>query len=338
MIKLKNILIYDGSYFLHRSLKQPNLWDLRNSNLERTGGIYGFLNIFKKELNIFGNYFPIICWDNGQSDRRLEIYDNYKKHKEKIDDPDRKEFAEMTEEELDEDYVYNYKIQRKKVIELMRSFGIPNLIFYHTEGDDLMYWLSKHCNKSIVFTDDGDLLQLLSDNCKVRRPMHDTTITLNQFLSNNNYSSIYDFIKQKAICGDASDNIPGACYQIGEKTCQDFLKLYENLKATNNLGILYNEDKKILKDYCKNNNFKYRSAYFNFDEAKYKKNLELVDLNKIQDYEINPDKIYEEIKNNYKKTDIKKTFDLLNKYEIKTINVNSIFETIIMSRHNIIDK
>lgn len=338
---LKNIAVIDGSYFLHRSLKQPNLWEFRNSKLERTGGIYGFLNILQKEIKLIGNYYPIVCFDDGQSDRRLAIDDNYKKHREKLEDPDRKEFKDMSIEELDADYVYNYKLQRKKLIPILNAFGIPTLFFKHTEGDDLMYWLVKHSENSKILTDDKDLLQLLSETCSVRRPMHDDTIYLESFLKDNNYESILDFVKAKAFCGDGSDNIPGACFRVGEKSCGEFLKLYEHLKQNDDIIFSGNhildfiKDETKLKKYCKDNGFKFKSAYCNFDEARYLKNLELVDLNKIKDSEFNDDLIYDAIRKVYKNSKVNEVLHMLNEYEIKSINTNIIFESLILSKHNI---
>ena len=330
---LKNILIIDGSFMLHRCLKQQNIFNMRSSSLERTGGIYGVLNIFQKELKLAGNYFPIFCWDDGQSDRRLFVDDNYKKHREKLSDPNIIPFSQMTDEQLDEDYVYNYKLQRKKLIEVLNSFGVPNLLFKHTEGDDLMYWLSKHSESSKVLTDDKDLLQLLNENCIVRQPMKDKLININDFLKENSFNSIYDFVKNKALLGDPSDNIPSACYMVGEKSTKDFFNVYEKLKESNQLEIINDEIK--LKDYCKNNDLKFKKAFCNFDENRYLKNLELVDLNRIHNDEFNEELIYDKIKNVYKNNDIHKTMNLLKQYEIKTINTNVIFESLVMSRHNI---
>lgn len=330
----KNLFICDGSYMLHRCMKQENLFELRNKNLERTGGIYGFLNILKKELTVNNLYgYPIICWDDGQSDRRLSIYDNYKKHKDHLEDPDRKPFNMMTDKELDEDYVYQYKLQRKKLIELLNSFGIPNLIFRHTEGDDLMYWLSKHCDKCKVLTDDADLLQLLSDTCQIRRPMHNVTVKLESFLNENQFNDINDFVKRKALLGDNSDNIPSACFKVGEKTSGEFFKVYDSLIECNKIDIINDEEK--LKTYCKEKDFKFKKAYCNFNHNQYLNNLELVDLTRIKDDEIDENAIYEKIRSVYKITDISKPIELLEKYEIRTINTNIIFEALIMNRHNI---
>ena len=331
---LKNILAIDGSYFLHRNLKQKNLWEMRNNELERCGGIYGFLNTLQKELRISGgNAYPIVCWDNGQSDRRLAVDDNYKKHREKLEDPERKDIKDMTPDERDEDYVYNYKLQRKKLMEILDSFGIPSLIFTHVEGDDLLYWLSKHSERCKVLTDDSDLLQLLSDTCKVRRPMHDDEYTLTKFLDEREYESINDFVRQKAFCGDASDNIPGACFKVGEKSFKDFYKVYEALKQEDKMDLFKSETE--LQAYCKEKGFKFKKAYCNFDENRYLRNLELVDLSKIRDSELNDEAIYESIKRVYKNKDVKKTMHLLEKCEIRTINTNVIFENLMMTRYNI---
>ena len=332
-MRLKNLCIFDGSYLLHRQLKQQHLFELRNSELERTGGIFGFLNSLQKEIKLNANYFPIVCWDDSISDRRLALYSNYKGHEDKLNDPDRKPFNMMTEDELDEDYIYNYKLQRKKIIEILTSFGIPSLLFRHTEGDDLMYWLSKHCEKSIVVTDDKDLLQLLSDTCRVRQPMKDKTIKLNSYLEENSYETIDDFVKCKALLGDASDNIPSACFRVGEKTAMDCLKVYYHLKENNKFDIMKNVD--TLKAYCKDNDLPFKSAFVNFNEERYLTNLELVDLKRIQDNELDEEGIYEKIRSVYKNKDIKKPLELLNRYEIKTVNTNIIFEALVLTRHNI---
>lgn len=331
----KNLYIVDGSYALHRSLKQQNLFDLRNSELERTGGIFGFLNILKKEIQNIGDYFPIVCWDDGLSRRRLAVYDNYKKHRDHIEDPERKPFNEMTDDELDEDYVYNYKLQRKKLIALLNTFGIPSLMFKHVEGDDLICWLSRHCEKCKVMTDDADMLQLLTETCMIRRPMHNELVRLDNFLKENEFDTIYDFVKKKAFLGDSSDNIPGACFKVGEKSTADFFKVYESLKENNRMDLFQNEEE--LKTYCQSKGFKFKKAYCNFDENQYLNNLELVDLNRIQDDEIPEAEIYEAIRKVYKNKDISAPIHLLNKYEIKTVNTNIIFEALAMTRHNIKD-
>lgn len=335
-MKLKKLLIFDGSFLLHRQLKQQNMFDLRSSNLERTGGIYGFFNSLQKELKLNSNYFPIICWDDGQSNRRLELYDNYKKHRDHIEDPEHKPFSQMTDDELDEDYVYNYKLQRKKIIEILNAFGIPSLMFKHTEGDDLMYWLSKHCDKSVVITDDKDLLQLVTEKCNVRQPMKDRIVNIDNFKELIGIDTIDEFIKTKALLGDGSDNIPSACFRVGEKTAHDCLNVYENIVENNKLDILNNESE--LKKYCTENNLPFKKAFCNFDDTQYKINLELVDLRRIKEDELSEQLIYDSIRKVYKEKDVKKTLELFKRYEIMTVNTNVIFESVVMTKHNIKDE
>lgn len=332
-MKLKNLLIIDGSYCLHRGLKQQPIFDMRNSNLERMGGILSFFNILQKEIKLRGDYFPIVCWDNGLSERRLSLYPNYKEHEDKLNDPEYKPLIELTDIEKETDYVYNYKLQRKKIIEILNAFGIPSLIFSKVEGDDLMYWLANHCSKSIVVTDDKDLLQLLSPTCRVRQPMKDRLVILPEFLKDNDFIDINDFIHVKALLGDPSDNIPSACFRVGEKTALDCLAMYYQLKCDNKLDLLQNKDD--LKAYCLRYNINFKSAFCNFNEAQYLTNLELIDLNNIRDYELDDEAIYNRIRKVYKNKNVMKPLELLNKHEIKTVNTNVIFESLVLTRHNV---
>ena len=58
-IKYNKLLIIDLSHMLHRNISQPNLWEMRNAEGTRTGGIYGTLQSLLKETSNY-NYFPVI--------------------------------------------------------------------------------------------------------------------------------------------------------------------------------------------------------------------------------------------------------------------------------------
>ena len=73
------VLIIDGSYMIHRSLHIPEVFELKCSSGERTGGIFGFLRTLSSELRICGDYFPVVCFDEGLAPRRLAADPNYKK-------------------------------------------------------------------------------------------------------------------------------------------------------------------------------------------------------------------------------------------------------------------
>ena len=191
------IFIIDGSFLIHRSLHVQEIFNLKNSKGMRTGGIFGFLRSISAELKHCSDYYPVVTWDSGLSLRRVSADPFYKKANERgIDN------KVLTPEELDNDYITQYRRQRNFVIKLLSYFGIPSLKFKNWEGDDLMFILTKLSKDSLVLTDDRDLLQLLSSTCKVRRPMADELWTLDEFLESMKLEDIYDFILWKVIRGD----------------------------------------------------------------------------------------------------------------------------------------
>lgn len=77
---LNKILIIDGSFLIHRSLKVDTLWELKSSRTgQRTGGIFGFLRSLNYEFRKY-DYYPVVCWDSGLAERRTQAYPFYKHH------------------------------------------------------------------------------------------------------------------------------------------------------------------------------------------------------------------------------------------------------------------
>ena len=213
------LLLIDGSFMIHRALHIPEFFDMISPLGVRNGGIYGFLKILGSELKISGNYFPIVVFDDGLNPRRTEIYPDYKKRKSK------KNESVMTKEESDDEYIEQYHVQRNQVAIILSYLGIPVIRFKDNEGDDLLAILSRLAKESIVLTDDKDMLQLLSENCKVRRPMANELWDYDAFVKDKEFSDIYDFIIYKAVMGDSSDNIPKSCNGVGDKSINYFIKL-----------------------------------------------------------------------------------------------------------------
>ena len=179
MEKIYNkLLIFDGSYMLHRNLSQPNQWEMKNTKGKRTGGIYGSLRTILKELSQY-NLYPIVVFDGGLSKRRLNIYPNYKRNLEKQALLECKDDEKTEEQLLEEEFRREYSTQRSDLMNLLPHFGIPCIRINNWEGDDLIYILSKLAKYSIVVSDDRDLIQLINENqedhtyCWVKRPMKD---------------------------------------------------------------------------------------------------------------------------------------------------------------------
>lgn len=315
------VLIFDGSYLLHRSLHIDSVFDLKNSKGIRTGGVFGFLRSLNYEMKENGTYFPIVCFDSGLSRRRVELYPAYKKS-----DEWNSEETVMTQEEADNDYITQYRTQRNKLVEILEYMGIPCLIFKGWEGDDLMYIISKKSKDSIVITDDRDLLQLLSKNCRVYRPMAKEKWTLDEYLVDKGYKDIYDFVIYKAIMGDGSDNIPSSCKGVGAVTVNGLIEI---IKACDNIDIPNDENREQeIRSLCESINVKYRKAYSNLDVDRFKINLELVDLNKVYVDDHTLSSIISTIEGCKGKVDYFKAVRMLGEMEIREFSADTFLEAV----------
>lgn len=316
------VLIFDGSYALHRSLSQPNNWELTNSKGIKTGGIYGVLRTVQKEIKKY-NYFPVVIFDGGLSKRRLEIYPNYKRAQEKVLLENEQQ---KTEEQLiEEEFRREYNTSRNHLVNLLPTLGIPVIYADGWEGDDLIYILSKMCNNSIVVSDDKDLIQLVSEGknkCRVWRPLREEFLDINSLKEEG--LTVKDYIGCKSIVGDPSDNIPSACYQVGEKTALGLYKIYESV--TNGVN-KFPADEKELADICKKLDIPKRKAYLNFDENQFLTNLLLTDLSLLEK-EYNENTILtlkNSIINQIKGANINLAKSILEEFEINSIDAESLF-------------
>ena len=317
--------IFDGSYLLHRCLHTPSLFELRNSKGIGTGGIFGVLRAINRELKKCGNYFPIVCFDDGLSPRRVSADIEYKKSEEKADLNNRI----LTPEESKIDFITQYRTQRNILVEILKYFGIPCLKFIPWEGDDLISLIVKLSNECVIITDDRDMLQLLSESCKVRRPMADELWTLEDFLKSMDITDIYDFVIIKAILGDNSDNIKSSCRGVGDKTVNGMLPL---LKLFYVDGIWnfnkYPKEEKRMKLLCDSIDTKYRKAFLNFSPERFIINMELVDLEKV----VFTDEVYNSvistITNSKAYVDYFKAVSSMSELEIREFSVDELLESV----------
>lgn len=329
------LLIFDGSHCLHRALCQPDLYNMINLKNKRTGGILGVLKTINKVLKTY-NYFPIVVFDGGLSERRLNIYPNYKKHQENLLQESMMDLNAMTEEQiLEQEYKREYNTQRNDLCQLLPMLGIPVINIQGWEGDDIIYIITKMAVDSIVVSDDRDLLQLIhesSDNdirrCRIRRDMTDQFWDMNTLKEMN--VDIQEYIACKSICGDNSDNIPSACYQVGEKTAPGLYHLYESIKQNNETFPTTEEE---LSKYCKKYDIGKRKAYMNFNENQFLTNLLLTDISLIDD-EITPslvEYIGNIINDVSMSNDIVSADTLLKEFEINSVDAEKILNKVIQN-------
>ena len=327
-INYNRVILFDGSYCLHRALSVPNYWDMKNSKGVKTGGVLGVIKTIIKELKTY-NYFPIVVFDGGLSTRRLNIFPNYKRNLEKQQLLECLQEDKTEQQLLDEEFMYEYRNQRGFLLNLLPNLGIPTIRIKDWEGDDLLYVISKMSSDCIVVSDDKDLIQLIHEPtmddsriCNIRRALNDQFWTMDTLKEMN--LDIKDYIGCKAIVGDSSDNLQSACFQVGDKTALGLLNIYKKVVEDN---IEFPKTEEDLKKLCEQCNVPKRKAYLNFNEQQFLQNLLMTDLQLVDD-DITSDVInmIEEIITSVYNTNIniEQVNTILNELEINSLSISEI--------------
>lgn len=365
-MKLKKALVIDGSYLLHRNLHIEHLFEMRSHNGEgpRTGGIFGFFRGLNYEMKKF-DYYPIVCWDAGLAQRRLDIYPNYKHHMDKLIEANGRLDIEGKDE--NDEYLQEYRRQRGEIMKILNSLGIPSLRFQGWEGDDLMKLVTMMADNSIVMTDDRDLIQLLDDNISIRRALNDEVIagtnhadsdwykalkgnkdtkcrTREEYFASNGYENIFENIMVKAIVGDGSDNIPAVTqglerkHGVGGKRAQVIAKvIYHHPKdymevlteMANNPKHLRDKFGKIPVNPIKG--FLQRQDHF-------MRNMELVDLGRVEFPEEIKIQTAQEITSIVGQSNYFQTLALFGEHQITNVEIDAMVSKLSMISMTAIEK
>lgn len=219
-IDFGKIIVFDGSMYLHRSLKIDEVRLLATSRGERIGGVYNVLRSLEKEMRKHPGYFPIFTWDSGLSKRRTEIYPNYKKALDKRIEAENVSAGIIEEDVEGKDYLNDYVSQRAILMDILAILGVPSLRYRDVEGDDLMALLSRMSSDTIISTDDKDMIQLLAPTTIISRTMQDQVLIYEDYQVERNDPSMYKFKLVKSMVGDPSDNIPKVADGLGEKSAE----------------------------------------------------------------------------------------------------------------------
>lgn len=307
-MNLDKVLIVDGSYMIHRALHVEHLFNLTNSRGEGTGGIFQFLRSLNSEMRNHPGYFPIVCWDDGLSERRVKAYPNYKHKEDRL--VEAAELRKLGADPDEDEYLIQYHAQREKTIELLRLLGIPSLMFKGWEGDDLMYILSKTLNDTIVLTDDKDLIQLLSPTTKVSRPMAEELLEYASYQLDNDDPDMRKFVIEKSIVGDPSDNIPSCAEGVGPKTAKEIAGLMVSHPDDWKAYVETSENKRVRL-------FGNEDSYRQFET-----NLQLIDLSLVEITEEMIDAIAQVILDEMKVPNYFKVMLAMNDMEITDVDMN----------------
>lgn len=163
------------------------------------GGIYHFVNTLRRSFETYHLDKIVVFWDgeNG-SHQRKQLYHLYKEN--------RKDRV-RTEEERD-----NYNYQRNRIKQYLEELYVRQGEFEFCETDDCIayYVLSSQTENKIIYSSDGDLTQLVSENTSIYNPSHGKLYKRDDIITYSHEDIHISNVKVvKMLCGDPSDNISG---------------------------------------------------------------------------------------------------------------------------------
>lgn len=163
------------------------------------GAQYHFINTIRRLIDQHRLDKVVVFWDGeeGSSSRR-KFYSHYKlNRKSRI----------RTEEEIG-----SYTNQRNRVKQYLEELFVRQGEFEFCETDDCIAYYTQHSKEKdiLVYSSDGDLTQLVSENTQLLNPSHNRIYQLNDMFVYDHEEILIQNIKiVKMLCGDPSDNIAG---------------------------------------------------------------------------------------------------------------------------------
>ena len=220
-----SVLLVDGD-----NLLTIGFYGVKNMFYKGThiGGIYHFLNTLRRAFETYHFDKIVVFWYGleGSTNRR-KIYVHYKENRRQ---------RIRSEEELN-----SYQYQRGRIKQYLEELYVRQGEFEYCETDDCIAYytqISPNENK-IVYSSDGDLTQLVSENTKIFNPSHQKLYKQNDSIVYDHEEILIENVKLvKMLCGDSSDNIAG----IKGMGIKRFLSIFPELK-TEHLSIEQIKDK-----------------------------------------------------------------------------------------------
>lgn len=201
------IVAIDGHHNMHRIL-HVSAFQKMSCHGRLTGGAYGGISTIRNVLDQFGASKCVVVWD-GNVTYREDRYPEYKAH--------RRQFKTEEERAEHEERMVLFKSQKLLLTQLLDLLGCHVIEFPMTEGDDLLYAVTKVCprDRIVIVSEDMDLAQLVSDRVTLYRPGREESVTLDNFVEVTGVPP-EKFLMKRALVGDKSDNLVGIT-GIGEK-------------------------------------------------------------------------------------------------------------------------
>ncbi len=212
---MEKLVLVDGHSILNRAFF--GVPDLTNSEGLHTNAIYGFLNILFKILDEENPDYLTVAFDLHAPTFRHLMYSQYKGTRKPMADELRQQVPVMQD--------------------VLKAMGVNVVTMEGYEADDILGTLAKSAEKNGIavslVSGDRDLLQIATDNIKIRIPKTKGGKTEIEDYYAKDVLDKYQvdpigFIDLKALMGDTADNIPGVP-KVGEKTATELLVTYGSL-------------------------------------------------------------------------------------------------------------
>jgi DNA polymerase I len=194
------IIIIDAyNLFTRHYVAHPGM----SKNGDQVGGIVGFFNNTLRLVERINPERVYVIWEGGGSQRKRDLYKDYKKGRKPIK---MNRYYEDIPDSLE-----NRNFQIKTLIALLNKFPVTQIYVEGSEADDAIGYMVKYKlskQSSIIVSSDHDFYQLIGKNTIVWSP------TLKSFVNDKKVIERFgihpnNFCLAKSISGDSSDNIPG---------------------------------------------------------------------------------------------------------------------------------
>jgi 5'-3' exonuclease len=166
------------------------------------------------------DYTPLILWDE-TAQWRYDLHPEYKGKRDVYDK--QKESRAM------------YKKQRPDVELAFDLMGFTKVRHAGFEADDIAALYARKIasnpsHKAKMLSSDHDWMQLIADNVDWISIQHERQVSKRSFYRETGYETVGQFVQDKALVGDTSDNICGVG-GIGEKTAKKIITHFGGVKA-----------------------------------------------------------------------------------------------------------
>ncbi len=213
----RHVFLIDGSGFIFRAYfaraRSSEPVFQRKSDGMVTEVVTLFSNMLDKYRRETDADHMAVIFDASGASFRNRIYDAYKANRREMPD--------------------DLRPQLEHVRQAAAAFDICQIELQDFEADDLIATYARHAveagAKVTILSSDKDLMQLVSDNVKMRDPMTDRPIgeveVREKFGVGPN-----KVIEVQALCGDSTDNVPGVP-GVGVKTAAELINTYGDLET-----------------------------------------------------------------------------------------------------------